>query len=189
MFYHVFYSDDHGKTWEIGGSVAIHTDECQVVELSDGRLLINMRNYWERTGKDAEKGGMRAIAWSEDGGANWSEIQFDEELVEPVCQASFIRFTDERRHDRNRLLFSNPADNKGRYLMTVRMSYDEGNSWDISQCLYAGPAAYSCLAVLPDMTIGCLYERGHSSAYEGTTFARFTLDWLSCGLDGLKGKE
>ncbi|MBZ0258158.1 glycoside hydrolase, partial [bacterium] len=41
---HIFYSDDGGETWELGGTVGLHTDECQLVELSNGDLMINMRN-------------------------------------------------------------------------------------------------------------------------------------------------
>ena len=49
MFSHVFYSDDGGGSWKLGGSLDRHTDECQVVELSDGSLMLNMRNYWGAT--------------------------------------------------------------------------------------------------------------------------------------------
>lgn len=28
QFSHIFYSDDHGETWTLGGTVAPHTDEC-----------------------------------------------------------------------------------------------------------------------------------------------------------------
>ncbi len=176
---HIFYSDDGGKTWELGGNVSPYVNECQVVELSDGTLLLNMRNSWGRSGKLPEKGNMRAIAWSNDGGETWSDVQFDEKLAEPICQASFIRYTDVHRHDKNRVLFSNPASKNHRVNMTVRLSYDEGNTWIASQSLYAGPTAYSCLAVLPDMTIACLYERGDNKPYEKITFARFALDWLA----------
>jgi sialidase-1 len=69
--------------------------------------------------------------------------------------------------------------------MTVRVSYDEGRTWGKGKLLYGGPAAYSDLCVLPDLTIGCLYERGQNHAYERITFARFGLGWLSDGLDGL----
>ena len=41
--------------------------------------------------------------------------------------------------------------------------------------------AYSMLAILPDGSIGCLYERGKSIPYETITFARFTMDWLAGG--------
>ena len=42
---HVIYSDDNGKTWTLGGSTPQdQVNECEVVELSDGRLMLNMRN-------------------------------------------------------------------------------------------------------------------------------------------------
>ena len=42
---HVIYSDDHGRSWHVGGTVGPHTNECQLAELGDGRLLINCRNH------------------------------------------------------------------------------------------------------------------------------------------------
>ena len=42
----------------------------------------------------------------------------------------------------------------------------------------AGPAAYSCLTVLPDKSIACLFECGRTNAYETITLARFPLNWL-----------
>ncbi len=65
--------------------------------------------------------------------------------------------------------------------MTVRLSYDGGKTWPAARQLCAGPSAYSCLTVLPDGRIGCLYERGVSSPYEMIAFARFTLDWVEQG--------
>jgi Neuraminidase (sialidase) len=40
----VIYSDDHGKSWKAGADVAPNTTESQVVELADGRIMINMRS-------------------------------------------------------------------------------------------------------------------------------------------------
>jgi sialidase-1 len=180
---HAFFSDDHGATWKLGGTVAPHTDECQVVELADGTLMMNMRNYWERDGGEPTKGGKRAIASSADGGETWSELSFDETLVEPVCQASFMRYSWPVEGAPGGLLFSNPASSEARVKMTVRMSYDEGQTWPVAKLLHEGPAAYSCLAVLPDRRIGCLYERGGEHSYETISFARFTLRWLTGGVD------
>ena len=42
---HVIYSDDHGKTWQLGGIEDEKTNESTIVELSDGSLLHNMRSY------------------------------------------------------------------------------------------------------------------------------------------------
>jgi sialidase-1 len=63
------------------------------------------------------------------------------------------------------------------------VSYDEGATWPVSRVVHDGPAAYSSLVVLPDGTIGLLFERGATSPYETITFARFTLEWLTGGRD------
>ncbi len=174
---HVIYSDDHGESWKLGGVVGDKVNESQVVELQDGSLLINMRSYHRED--------CRAIATSRDGGLTWSEVTLDRTLIEPICQASFLRFTDQQTYTKNRLLFSNPASMR-RINMTVRLSYDEGKSWPVSKVLYEGPSAYSALAILPDMTIGCLYERGSETPYETITFARFPVEWLTDGADSLE---
>jgi len=49
-----------------------------------------------------------------------------------------------------------------------------------------GPAAYSCLAVLPDNSIACLYEAGQNHPYETIAFARFTVDWLTAGKENAR---
>ena len=171
---HVLYSDDHGATWRLGGSVGWYTDECQVAELMDGSLLINCRNYWEREGKEPEKGGKRVVSRSADGGETWPELGFDATLVEPVCQASLIAYAG----GEPLLLFSNPASRKERKAMTLRLSSDEGKTWPESLVLHDGPAAYSCLTVLPDGGIGCLYERGEEHSYETISFARVAGEWM-----------
>ncbi|MEO6875959.1 MAG: sialidase family protein, partial [Opitutaceae bacterium] len=173
----VGYSDDHGKTWKMGALVPSHgdTNECQVAELADGSLLINMRGM---------TGNVRKIARSRDGGATWSEVSEDPVLIEPRCQGSLQLYTDRLSRDKNRLLFANPASLE-RKNMTVRLSYDEGRTWPVAKTLHAGPAAYSCLTILADMTAGCLYECGDKEAYEKITFARFSTEWLTDGKDSI----
>ncbi|MFN8316751.1 MAG: sialidase family protein [Chitinophagales bacterium] len=42
---HVIYSDNKGQTWKMGESISVKgTDECTVVELKDGSVMLNMRN-------------------------------------------------------------------------------------------------------------------------------------------------
>ncbi len=174
---HVFVSDNHGKTWKLGGTVGDHTDECQVVELHDGRLMMNMRNYWGNEGGKKELGGKRSTAISHDGGETWTNLEFDETLIEPICQASFIKHSDDVFRQAP-LLFSNPASTNSRTKLTVRMSTDQGKTWPIAKTNHPGPSAYSCLTILPDRSIGCLYEAGDSKGYETLRFARFTIPWL-----------
>jgi hypothetical protein len=162
---HVIFSDDGGKTWKLGGVVGPKCDESQVVKLRDGTLLLNMRSY--------ERGNRRLVAFSKDGGETFSKPIADRQLIEPICQASILRYPGER----GGILFSNPASTK-REKMTVRLSRDEAKTWSYAGVLHEGPAAYSCLAVLPDGKIACLYERGDKNAYETLTLARFSLSWL-----------
>ena len=174
---HAFYSDDHGESWKLGGTVNDHTDECQVVELHDGRLMMNMRNYWKVDGGKPDWGGKRAIAFSSDGGESWDKFGVDETLIEPICQASLVKHSDDAFRAQP-LFFSNPASTNRRVNMTVRISTDHGKTWSHSKQLCDGPAAYSCLSVLPDRSVGCLYETGEKGPYEQIRFARFSTKWL-----------
>jgi sialidase-1 len=171
---HVIYSDDHGETWQAGEATTNAMNECTAVELEDGRVMLNMRCY---RGKHR-----RAVALSGDGGLTWSDCKDDETLVEPVCQASILRYSWKEEHGKSRILFSNPA-HTTRNKMTVRVSYDEGKTWPKSRRVYLGPSAYSNLARLENGEIGLLFEAGFAHPYEHIAFERFGLDWLTDGKD------
>jgi len=174
---HVIFSDDHGATWRLGGVLDDLTNECQAVELADGAVMLNMRSYH---GKNR-----RAVATSKDGGLTWSAVALDDVLIEPVCQASFLRYsrkTEKKVRSKDRIVFANPASTR-REKMTVRLSYDEGKTWPVEQVLHEGPSAYSSLVVLASDDIGCLYERGTKKPYETITYARFNLRWLTDAKD------
>ena len=163
---HVIYSDDRGKSWKIGGVVGPNCNESQAVQLSDGSVMLNMRS---------DRGNnRRLVAISKDGGETFSKPAEDRELIEPVCQASILDVPGKN----GGILFSNPASTK-REKLTVRLSRDNGKSWPIAKELHHGPAAYSCLVMLPNGEIGCLYERGEKNAYETITLARFSREWLT----------
>ena len=164
---HALYSDDHGRTWKLGGTTGAHTNESQMVELAQpaGGLLLDMRAYFGRS--------RRTHSTSRDGGLTWTAPVDHPELVEPVCQASILRHTWPRAGRAGLILFSNPADPKLRVALTVRGSSDDARTWPAKLVLHAGPAAYSCLVRLDEATAACLYERGEKSPYEKITFATF----------------
>lgn len=157
-FSHAIYSDDGGENWKLGGSTPTdQVNECTVAEVSNGALLLNMRNYNQKR--------FRQTSLSNNGGISWSALRQDESLPEPVCQASLIRLWKAGR--KPVLAFSNPADQKSRTGMTVRWSFDEGQTWAASTLVHVGPSAYSNLVELSKKRVGLLFEGGMKSAYEG----------------------
>ncbi len=160
-FSHTIYSDDGGNNWVLGGSTPTdQVNECTVAELPNGKLMLNMRNYNSTR--------IRQTSVSRDGGESWSTLKGDTTLIEPVCQASLIWYDHKGR--KPFLAFSNPANQKSRSNMTVRISYDRGRSWKLNSVLFEGPSAYSNLVVLPNGNLACLYEAGIMSPYEGIVF-------------------
>ncbi len=195
----VIYSDDHGKTW-LAGEIAIpnteewvNPSETEAVQLVDGRVMLNSRSE--------SKAHRRLVTYSEDGATNWSIPVFHEQLLEPICMASIVRFSKKPAHDKNRILFSNPntLDSRnpdqeaqpGRARMrknvSVKLSYDEGKTWPVCKTLEEAYSGYSDLAVADDGTIFCFYERGTTdgSMYQtgSLCLARFNLEWLTDGKD------
>jgi sialidase-1 len=160
MYYsHVIYSDDNGRNWQIGGSTPQHqVNECMAAEIPDGRILLNMRNY-DRSKKT------RKISWSNDGGISWSDLQPDTALIEPICQASLF-YTEQDES----LWFLNPSSTTSRSNMTLKRSLDLGKSWEIHEVLYPGASAYSDLCQIETNKLGCLFEAGIASPYEGIVF-------------------
>jgi len=168
---HIIYSDDHGKTWKLGGTTPRdQVNECEVVELVGGAFMLNMRSY-----DPAKKA--RQIAISRDGGLTWEDQRIVPELVDPICQASIRRLSWPQGDKPGVILFSNAAGQK-REKMTVRASFDDGRTWSVSRLVTAQPSAYSCLVVQLDGSIGLLYESGLKNAYQAIEFATFNLDWL-----------
>ena len=174
------YSDDQGVSWKITAPMGRDTNESMCVELDDGRLMANMRSTILQ---------QRVVAISDDQGHSWEPMDDGEKLIGPQCQASLIRYSSlSNGDDKNRLLFSNPASTK-RENMTIRMSYDEGKTWPVSKTIYAGKAAYSSLAVLPDGSVGLFYEHGPQHDTDQLSFVRFTIEWLTDGKDKGMNKD
>lgn len=182
----LIYSDDHGRTWNRGQIVVAHPNpinpsETVPVQLQDGRVMFNIRHE--------SKPRFRGICISLDGVAGWSRITYHEQLPEPVCMGSIIRCTKQPEHKRNRILFANPhnPDNRERKNVTVKLSYNEGQTWPVAKSVEPGISGYSDLAVSPGGFAFCFYERGSvdDSHYRPAylTLARFNLEWLTDGKD------
>ena len=175
---HAIISDDHGVSWKLAGSLGEATSECEVVETQDNGLYMTVR-----TARRNDK--RRYFSKSNDGGMTWTEPEAIDDMPDPNCQASIVRYTNASSHDRNRIILTSLNSRDTRDHITLRLSYDEGETWPISKTLYTGPSAYSNLAIGPDMTINCLYERGVNHPYESIRLAQFNLEWLTDGADSL----
>ena len=176
-FSHAFYTDDHGKSFHISEPVKVKSsNEASAAELSDGRLMQNMRL---QNGSRKH----RIVAVSEDGGASWDSVFFDHQLPDPVCQASIIN-TNNPEHG-HILLFSNPDSQEKRENMTVRLSYDDGSSWPVAKTIFSESSAYSDLVVQADNNIGLLFERGsdegglYDEAGGGIFYTSFSIHWIT----------
>lgn len=159
---HGFYSDDHGKTFQLSENVNFPgSNESTAVELDNNRLMMNSRN---------QRGDFksRIISISDDGGETWAKTYIDKELIDPVNQGSTLLL--KIRNEKAIIAFSNAADTEKRDNLTVKISDDSGESWTKSILIDKSPEgykgdfiAYSDLVKIDENTIGILYERDNYS--------------------------
>ena len=150
----ILWSRDRGETWHIGTGARSDTTESQVAEISDGVLMLNMRD---------NRGGSRAVSVTTDMGASWSEHPSNRSaLQEPVCMASLLAVgADENVLGRDLLIFSNPNSTTRRNCITVKGSTDGGVTWPVKNGILLDTGdgwGYSCLTLVDPKTIGILYE-------------------------------
>lgn len=173
IFGGLLYSNDHGATWNRSETNSFDKfDENTIVELNDGRIMVNARNHFETT--------TRLITYTSDLGTTWEPYSFDPTLIDPICQGNIVRYTSTLDgFKKNRILFSNPGNRSARIDGTLRISYDEGQTWAYSKLYQQGDSNYSCISILPDGKIGVLYEVNHSLL----RFKRFSLEDLTDNTD------
>jgi sialidase-1 len=165
---HGYYTDDHGKTFQLAETVKIQgSNEATATGLEGGRLMMNIRN---------QSGDIRAriVALSHTGGATWDTVYFDQRLPDPVCEGSIL--TIGARNGKHILAFCNAADSVHRDNLTLRISFDEGRIWKKNIVVdKASPgkekdhAAYSDIVQINKREIGVLYE---SQNYSNIVFQR-----------------
>jgi len=165
------YSDDHGKTWKVGGDTPVgELNESQIVEQKNGDVLLIGRTI------NGSSGSHQAKVWSKDKGESWTQtLAYDTALSGRVCDIGLIGSVPKSKT----WLVSQPADLKKRKDLMIRLSKDEGKSWAVNRLLEEGGATYSDLAVLPDKSIICLYGHGGTEHMpQKVSLARFNMDWL-----------
>lgn len=194
----VIYSENDGQDWKAGELIPVNKtenipngSESYMVQLHDGSVYFNFRNTSSKR--------QRACSLSQNGIDGWSNPEFVEALFEPICMASLVRYTEEGVNNKqgNRILFSNPDSSnipdptrRMRKNLTIKMSYDECKTWEVSKLLESRKSGYSDLAIGKDGMIYCLYERGGKKRrhpyYHHIACAKFNLEWLTEGKDSLQ---
>lgn len=163
----IIHSRDRGQSWSIGKGARSNTTESQVAELSDGSLMLNMRD---------DRGGSRAVMVTRDLGETWEEHSSNRSaLIEPICMGSLIVTSN---GDQSLMLFSNPNATDGRYNITIKTSFDEGHTWPEGNQILLDQEkgwGYTCLTRVDEDHIGILYE----SSQANMTFQKIPLKELT----------
>ncbi|XP_041665979.1 sialidase-1 [Cheilinus undulatus] len=176
-------SDDHGKNWFNGAALKsipynqqkraqdFNPDECQPVEMTDGSIVINVRN------QNSYHCQCRLVVRSLDGGLSLpvEGLYFDYTLVDPVVAAGALQKDGV-------LYFTNPANKQHRVNLTLRWSMTDGKTWENQAVqIWAGPSGYSCITSLNSGSaedrkyIYVIYEKGHKDYWETVSFAKIHL--------------
>ena len=139
----------------------------KIVELSDKRWMVNSRINNE---------GYRYVYSSSDEGKTWTS-KSELALSDPSCNASIISHTlTKNGKEKQVLIFSNANSETKRENMTVKLSYDDGNTWSKGKTIYKGSSAYSSLTILENGNIGLFFEKND---YKQDVFVSFSFDWLN----------
>ncbi len=165
---HLIYSDDGGLNWQIGGiTPETATSECEVAELDNGVLMLNMtkRSHTIRA---------RSVAYSYDGGLTLQDQFLDKQLWGPFCQASLDSYVDKK--GKFVALFANPRHLYGREDLTIQRSFDNGESWKEFQLAFKGYSGNSDLLVMQNGQIGVFFECGKIWSRDGLAFRKYDLN-------------
>lgn len=149
----ILFSTDKGKTWEAKHTNYSNTTEAQVVEIEPNVLMLNMRD---------NRGKSRAVFTTDNMGETWTKHPSSNKLLQdPVCMASLIKIPSSKNIlEKDILIFSNPNNEDNRKDITLKISYDNGNTWSNKSILLDSEYGwgYSCLTPIDDSTIGIIYE-------------------------------
>lgn len=176
-FSSITYSKDGGQSWQTSKPSYRNTTENMVVQLSDGRIMQNMRDNRNKKNKSDTNG--RAIFTTKNLGKHWTEHNTHHyALHEPVCMASIYKhsYVDAMGQEQNILLFSNPNSKCKRERMTIKVSLDDGQTWPQKYWILLDElelnGGYSSITSIDNNTIGILYEGSQAQM----TFQRIYLD-------------
>ncbi|XP_069798924.1 sialidase-1 [Dendropsophus ebraccatus] len=175
-------SDDHGNSWKKGGNLEglpfkkqkrlgdFSPDECQPYELPDGTVVINARNQYFYHCR------CRIVALSTDGCDTLplENVRFDEGLPDPAVAAGAL-------YKGGITYFVNPANQAHRVNLTLRWSFNSGDSWEQNSIqIWPGASGYSSLTTLSrhiedSENLYIIYEKGRQDITESIAMVKVNL--------------
>lgn len=164
-------SSDHGRTWSTASADAIGNTECQVVELSDGSLMLNGRTKKHRS------------VWiTRDRGRTWQpHATHRSALVDSHCNGSLVKLTFQRDgREQHLLCFANPHSPSGRVNHTIQLSFDEGQTWPEEYHLLLDEGrgnGYPSMTQVDENHLGIVYEGSQAHL----VFEKISVDELLAG--------
>ena len=185
----IIYSDDHGKTWHMGGGVNDHrtlydgtvvdsstmsnyyaqNTESSVVQLNNGDLKLFMRGLTE----DLQ------VATSHDGGLTWDNNVERYDVPDVYVQ---MAATHTVQNGKEYILLAN-ANGPGRkngYIRVARVEEDGQLTWLHHHLIQEGEYAYNSLQQIGPDEYGLLYEHHAPGGVPYTlSFKKFNWDFLT----------
>lgn len=151
----VVYSDDNGHSWKVSDRAYSGGDEAKLMELTDGRVLISVRQT-----------GARGFNHSANGGESWGSQGRWDCMKTNACNGDMLRVAATDHGDSRDILLHSVPNSMERRNVSIFVSYDEGKTWQDPVQLFNGPSVYSSLTLLKNGSVGVLLEENPNGACE-----------------------
>ncbi|HBC30985.1 MAG TPA: sialidase [Clostridiales bacterium] len=133
-----YYSDDNGLTWhcseEVSNPLGVVTQEPGVIELKNGTILMIIR----------ASGGFQQLSFSKDKGKTWSPM-VTSNIHSPLSPASIARI---KSTGDLLLAWNNNGSNQSRTPLTLAVSKDEGQTWELVTDIETDPDGSYCYVAI-----------------------------------------